>query len=91
MRSSLALTNVGQSQARCITYPHYQFKESLICVSDKDFVKMRIPNVVAKFSLTPGEMRTLGPSKGEHTIEILKEQVRLSDEKIDLLRELGVI
>lgn len=69
--------------------PHHQFKRSLICVFDKNFGKMRIPNVVAKFSLTPGEVRTLGPSKGEHTIEILKELVGLSDEKIDQLRELG--
>lgn len=71
--------------------PHYQHRESFIHVPDKDFGEMRIPNVVAKFSLTPGEVRTLGPDKGEHTIQILKEQVGLSDEKIEQLRELGVI
>ena len=85
------LANAMYNIAQLFEDPHYQFRESFIRVPDKDFGEVRIPNVVAKFSLTPGEVRTLGPSKGEHTIEILKEHVGLSEEKIEQLKNLGII
>ena len=52
---------------------------------------MKVPNVAARFSETPGKINTLGPSKGEHTIEILKQKVKLSDAQIEQLKEMGVI
>lgn len=71
--------------------PHYQFNESFIRVKDNDFGEMRVPNVVAKFSKTPGTVRHLGPDKGQHTEEILKEKVQLTDQQIRELRKMGII
>lgn len=70
---------------------HYKYRESFIRLKDKDFGELRVPNVVAKFSKTPGEVKTLGPDKGEHTEEILKERVQLTDEQIKELKKLKVI
>lgn len=71
--------------------PHYQYRQSFIEVEDKDFGVMRVPNVFAKFSKTPGMVRHLGPEKGQHTEEILKEKIQLSDEQIQELKNLGII
>ncbi|MEI4771823.1 CoA transferase [Psychrobacillus sp. FJAT-51614] len=71
--------------------PHYKQRESFITVRDEDFGDMRIPNVVAKFSKTPGRVKSLGPKKGQHTAEILKNDVKLSDTQIAKLVELGII
>lgn len=38
-----------------------------------------------------GGMRTLGPDKGEHTEEILKEKVQLTDEQIRQLKDMKII
>lgn len=70
---------------------HYQYRESIIKVKDSSFGEMRVSNVVAKFSKTPGEVRHLGPDKGEHTEEILKEKVQLTDEQIQELKKMGII
>ncbi|MCG7343738.1 CoA transferase [Sporosarcina sp. ACRSL] len=70
---------------------HYQYRESFISVKDNDFGEMRVPNVVAKFSKTPGAIRHLGPDKGQHTEEILKEKVQLTDEQIQELKKMGII
>lgn len=71
--------------------PHYQYRQTFIKVEDKDFGEMRVPNVVAKFSKTPGKVRHLGPDKGQHTEEILKDKIKLSDEQIQELKNLGII
>jgi len=55
------------------------------------FFDKRVPNVVAKFSKTPGAVRHLGPDKGQHTEEILKDKVQLTDEQIQKLKRMGII
>lgn len=70
---------------------HYQYRESFIKVKDNTFGDMRVSNVVAKFSKTPGSVRHLGPYKGQHTEEILKEKVHLTDEQIQELKKMGII
>ncbi len=52
---------------------------------------MKIPNVLAKFSKTPGEIQSLGPKHSEHTTEILKDVLNLTDEKISQLKEAQII
>ncbi len=71
--------------------PHYQYRQSFIPIEDKDFGVMRVPNVFAKFSKTPGTIRHLAPEKGQHTEEILKEKIQLTDEQIQELKNLGII
>jgi len=69
---------------------HFIFRKSLVEVEDKDFGHVTMPNVVTKFSRTPGEIRHTGASKGEHNEEIY-QQLGLSVEEIKDLQTKGVI
>lgn len=71
--------------------PHMQYRESLIEVTDKDFGKIIMPNVVAKFSRTPGKVLWTGPDKGAHNNEIYKERLGLSEDYLYALKTKGII
>lgn len=55
-----------------------------------DGTPLKVPSVVPKLSATPGGTRWLGPSLGEHTVEILRQLGR-DQAAIDALRRDGVI
>ncbi|HWJ02469.1 MAG TPA: CoA transferase [Verrucomicrobiae bacterium] len=71
--------------------PHFQYRESLVSVPDKDFGQVTMPNVVAKFSRTPGAIRHSGPNKGEHNLEIYTGQLGLTPEEVQELKTKGII
>ncbi len=50
-----------------------------------------VPNVVPRLSRTPGRIKHLGPRLGEHTEEILKDMLGMSEAEIGELRNLHVI
>ncbi len=50
-----------------------------------------VPNVVPRLSRTPGRIKHLGPRLGEHTEEILKDMLGMSDAEIGELRNQHVI
>ncbi len=50
-----------------------------------------VPNIVPKLSETPGRIRHLGPKLGEHTDEVLRDVLGMSDEQIGELRAKRVI
>lgn len=52
---------------------------------------LKMPGIPIKMSATPGAVLTPAPMLGEHSNEILKELVGLSDDQIEKLRELKVI
>jgi crotonobetainyl-CoA:carnitine CoA-transferase CaiB-like acyl-CoA transferase len=49
------------------------------------------PGLVVKMSDTPGEIRSLGPEIGEHTCDVYRELLGLSDEEIAGLRARQII
>jgi crotonobetainyl-CoA:carnitine CoA-transferase CaiB-like acyl-CoA transferase len=49
------------------------------------------PGVVVKLSDTPGQIRRLGPELGEHTTDVYRELLGLSDEELAELRARQVI
>lgn len=53
--------------------------------------KFKMPGIPVKLSETPGAIRTCAPMLGQHTEEVLKEKLNLSEEEIQNLREQGVI
>ncbi|HUL00670.1 MAG TPA: CoA transferase, partial [Nitrospirota bacterium] len=57
--------------------PHFKARESFVSMDDKDFGKVRVTNVWAKFSRTPGKVRTLGPDRGQHNQEIYSKMLSL--------------
>ncbi|MGB7989144.1 MAG: CaiB/BaiF CoA-transferase family protein [Candidatus Methylophosphatis roskildensis] len=50
-----------------------------------------VPNVVPRLSRTPGRIKHLGPRLGEHTEEILRDMLGISDDEIGELRNQHVI
>jgi formyl-CoA transferase len=70
---------------------HYKYRESFIKLLDKDFGEVTVPNVVAKFSRTPGRVQKPGPDHGEHNHEIYGTVLNLSTEEIENLKTKSVI
>jgi len=52
---------------------------------------MRVTGAPVKFSESTGQVRTPAPLHGQHTREILKDFLGLSDREFDQLREAGVV
>ena len=71
--------------------PHYPHRGSCIGIEDAELGTVRMPNVAAKFSRTPGRVRHTGAAKGEHNDEIFTGMLGLSGPRIAELREQGVI
>lgn len=71
--------------------PHYCFRESFISVEDEELGTVRMPNVVAKFSRTPGKVSHAGPVKGKHNEEIFKGMLGFSETRLQELREKKII
>ena len=64
---------------------------SLIEVEDKDFGPIKLPNMVAKFSRTPGAIKFTGGDKGEYNKQIYCDLLGLSPEELAKLQEDEVI
>ncbi|MFB5086953.1 CoA transferase [Psychrobacillus sp. PGGUH221] len=71
--------------------PHYQHRETFIKLEDEELGEIEVPNVVAKFSRTPGKVRSSGATKGKYNEEIYKEMLGLSDERLEELKKLNII
>ena len=70
---------------------HYQAREMIREVEVDGLGTLKMPGIVPKMSETPGEIEWAGPKLGQHTDEILKEKIHLSDEQINALKEHGII
>lgn len=71
--------------------PHFIHRETFITVKDEEFGEMRVPNVVAKFSRTPGAVKSLGANLGEHNDEIYYGLLALSEEEVKELKHNKII
>jgi crotonobetainyl-CoA:carnitine CoA-transferase CaiB-like acyl-CoA transferase len=71
--------------------PHYAARGNLKTIDDPRAGKITVPNVVPHLSLTPGEIRHLGPALGSSTDAILGELLHMQAAQIATLREKGVI
>jgi formyl-CoA transferase len=71
--------------------PHFQAREAIIQVPDEDLGPVRMANVAAKFSRTPGKIRYTGRTLiGQDSVEILKS-IGMKDEEINGLVERQII
>ena len=70
--------------------PHFIAREMVTSVDDSVLGPVKMPNVVPRFSATPGAIRSTGPELGEHNAEIYGA-LGLSAEEIQALKSDGVI
>ena len=69
--------------------PHYRARGNIETIQMQDGSKLEVPSVLPKLSRTPGSIKTLAPSIGQNTDEILKE-IGLNDAQIASLKDRGV-
>ena len=58
------------SMADVFADPHVQARDMLVEVEHPKLGSLRLPGVVPKLSVTPGAVRTTGPSLGDHNAEV---------------------
>ena len=71
--------------------PHYAAREDIIQVEHPDFGTLKMPGIVPKLSVTPGEIKWIGPKMGEHNQEIYQEMLGIDSAELDALKEKGII
>lgn len=70
----------------------FHARRNLVAIDDADIAEtVIVPNVIPRLSETPGRIDSLGPSLGQHTDEVLKELLGLSETEIGALKEKRVI
>ena len=66
-------------------------RESFVEIEDKDFGAIKLPNMVAKFSRTPGAVKFTGGDKGQYNKEIYCDLLGLTPEELLQLQEDEVV
>lgn len=69
---------------------HFRARETFVTVEDPDFGPMRLVNVAARFSRTPGRINHTGPALGAHNREVY-EELGLTADDLERLAAEGVI
>tara|TARA_R110002050_G_scaffold203490_2_gene338690 strand:- start:2361 stop:3569 length:1209 start_codon:yes stop_codon:yes gene_type:complete len=71
--------------------PQYQARDDIVEIEDEDLGKMRMTNAFPFMSATPGKVRHGGARKGQHNDEIFTEELGMSAEEVQALKDEGVI
>jgi crotonobetainyl-CoA:carnitine CoA-transferase CaiB-like acyl-CoA transferase len=77
--------------AEAIEDPHVKARGIIIEYEHPAAGKVKMPGFPVKMSETPATYRIGAPQLGEHTVEILKDILDYSDEKIEELRKMGAV
>jgi formyl-CoA transferase len=79
------------SMADIFEDPHYAAREDIIEVSHPDFGTIKMPGLVPKLSVTPGEIKWIGPKLGDHNQDVYGHLLGLSEQDLAELKEKGII
>jgi crotonobetainyl-CoA:carnitine CoA-transferase CaiB-like acyl-CoA transferase len=79
------------SIAQVVDHPQVIARGALVETSHPRAGKVKMVGAPVRLSETPGAVRTPAPMLGEHTDQVLREMLGLSDEAIAALRESGAI
>jgi crotonobetainyl-CoA:carnitine CoA-transferase CaiB-like acyl-CoA transferase len=71
--------------------PHYKARDMIKEVDVEGIGKLKVPGIVPKLSMTPGEIEWVGPKLGDHTLQILKENLHLSEKEVEELIKKRII
>ena len=77
--------------AQYVADPQVQAREAVVRVDDQRLGTVAMQNVLFKMSQTPGAIRHTGRSLGADTNALLHEELEISHEKLNELRQDGVI
>lgn len=95
LRALLDANEVGYSPiysiADVFADPHIQAREAIVSVPDDELGPVKMQCVVPRFSRTPGRVASAGPSLGQHNAEIYSGQLKLNDDEMRRLKDLGAI
>ncbi|MBF5028791.1 CoA transferase [Micromonospora sp. ANENR4] len=70
---------------------HFAAREAIVELDHPEMGAFPMQNVAPRLSRTPGRLRSVGPRLGEHTDEVLRQVLRLADDRITELRAAGAI
>jgi crotonobetainyl-CoA:carnitine CoA-transferase CaiB-like acyl-CoA transferase len=76
---------------KVITDEHFIQREMIIKIKHEKLGDVTTTGFPIKFSETPGDLNTPAPLLGEHTVEVLRNLLKYSDEEINELKKEGVI
>lgn len=80
------------SAAEILDDPHIKARGSIISMQDPETGNtVRMASSSGRFSGFNGELRSLGPTVGQHTDDVLRSLAHMSAEEIEALRSRGVI
>ncbi len=77
--------------ADLVADPHLQSRKFLCEVEDEELGKVTMPDVQPRLKRTPGRIRNAGPPIGNATDQILTDELGLSCEEINRLRDEKII
>ena len=69
----------------------FKARESIVRVMHPEFGQVAMQNAFPRLSDTPGEVRWVGPTLGQHTEEVLKDVLGTTDAELAELRAADVI
>jgi crotonobetainyl-CoA:carnitine CoA-transferase CaiB-like acyl-CoA transferase len=76
---------------RVVEHPQVQARNALVACEHPVAGAVRVVGPPVRLSATPGSVRTPAPLLGQHTDEVLRDRLGLSDRAIERLRREGVI
>ena len=71
--------------------PHFAARNAIVRLTHPDLGEFAMQNVFPRLSATPGAVRHLGPTLGEHNTEIYQGLLGISDDELASLRSAGLI
>lgn len=71
--------------------PHFAAREAIVKLQHPDFGDFAMQNVFPRLSESPGEVRHVGPTLGQHNQEIYQALLGLNDDELSSLTAAGVI
>lgn len=77
--------------ADLLNHPQVEAREMLVDVEYPGVGKVPVPGVVVKLSETPGRIESRGPTVGEHNEEVYCGLLGFTSQKLNSLRDEGVI
>ncbi len=71
--------------------PHVQDRDMITTIDDEDLGPLKMQNLIFRMGSTPGSIRHGGRRLGQDTAGVLDELLGISDDKLDELRDNGVV